>query len=254
MPDVKETWPWVAGKLAKGLTVEAVSGEETIPVTGKRTLKHALEKFAGRGMTFRAGEETLDFPVEEPKEAGNPTMADVHVPSTRQRRDMRMLKADTVQQKVLGVVFEPDVVDTQGDLVAAEEIEKACHQFLADYRAGTTELWFNHDTPLTDDDAVLVENYTLPVDAEIGGQPVKAGAWVQGWHIKSASLWQAVVDGTLTGFSFGGTGMRGPMKKKAGPPITFERTDGLVDVVSTPKGAFRILRDEHGRALGMEPA
>lgn len=250
-------WHWVAGKLAKRLAVTAQLADgslEPFPITGKSTLRHAAAKWKAQGFVLRAGDDELIVPPEEgeaPKEAGNPSMGDVHVPST-DRRSMRLVKAETTQQKVVGVVFEPDVVDTQGDMVAAPEIEAACHQFLADYRAGKTELWRDHETQLTDDDAVLVENYISPTEAVIGGQTIKAGAWLQVWHIKSAMLWQMVLGGLFTGFSFGGTGVR-KVAKSNGPPIAFERDgDGLAEIIMTPAGRYRVLRDDRKVVLGME--
>lgn len=252
-------WHWVAGKLAKRLSVEAQladGSDEPFPITGKSTLRHASAKWKAQGFVLRAGDDELIVAPEEseaPKEAGNPSMGDVHVPST-DRKTMRLVKAETAQQKVFGVVFEPDVVDTQGDMVSAPDIEAACHQFLADYRAGKTELWRDHETQLTDDDAVLVENYITPGEAVIGGQTIKAGAWLQVWHVKSALLWQMVLDGLFTGFSFGGTGVRGVAKSDE-PLIVLKRDgDNLAEIIVTPAGNFRVLRDEKKMVRGMERA
>ncbi len=40
-------------------------------------------------------------------------------------------KADDPKQLVYGVVYEPDVEDTHGDMMTADEIEKAVHGFMS---------------------------------------------------------------------------------------------------------------------------
>ncbi len=164
-----------------------------------------------------------------------------------------VLKADSAQQLVTGVVFEPDVIDTQDDYVAADEIEKACHQFATDYRAGKTTLKLLHDKDLADEDAVLVENWVTPQAMTIDGNHVKQGAWIQTWHILNTALWQAVMDGSLTGFSFGGSGER----KDAAIEKAVARETTPVEVkvsVERPREDFdfSVIRDEHDRVLGFK--
>jgi hypothetical protein len=133
------------------------------------------------------------------------------VPSDR--HGARLVKQDAAQQKVWGVVMEPQRVDTQGDYEERDAIERACHQFMADYRLHKANLGHSHERPMMDDEAVLCENYCTPGPATIGGERVPAGTWVQAWHLKSAPLWDAVLKGEMTGFSFGGTGVREPMEE-----------------------------------------
>ena len=128
-----------------------------------------------------------------------------------ERHGARLVKQDAAQQKVWGVVMEPQRVDTQGDYEERDAIERACHQFMADYRLHKANLGHSHERPMMDDEAVLCENYCTPGPATIGGERVPAGTWVQAWHLKSAPLWDAVLKGEMTGFSFGGTGVREPM-------------------------------------------
>ena len=42
----------------------------------------------------------------------------------------------------------------------------------------------------------------------MGGRRVLKGSWVMGVHIIDDALWHSVKDGTLTGFSVGGTAVR----------------------------------------------
>lgn len=242
----------------KAVVADVVTLTPAYAVTGKQTLAvgvaKARELAPSRGAVLKCRRAPYtDGPSDTWLALATPheTVPDVGPLKT----GMRLLKAEATQQKVVGIVFEPEVEDTQGDVTPAVDIEAACHQFLSDYRAGHTELWLNHTTRLTDQDAVLVENYIAPAAMTIGSQAVKAGTWLQVWHVKSAQLWQDVLDGRFTGFSFGGTGVRGPLRKAALPAVRFERdADGLASHLITPTGRFAVLRDVHKRVVGLEDA
>lgn len=227
------------------------------PVTGKVTLERsrrwAREQEPTDGVILKtrsaAYGETYDFEPWIAVDAAAPAESG---PESAPRC-MRLVKAEALQQKVYGIVFEPEVEDTQGDITAAEDIEAACHQFLTDYRAGRTELWLDHNTPLRDDDAVLVENFIAPADMTIGDQRVRKASWLQVWHVKSAELWSRVAAGQLTGFSFGGSGVRGALRKRAGG-VSIERDkDGITTRIRTAKGDYLVERDQYKRAVGLIP-
>lgn len=112
------------------------------------------------------------------------------------------LIADQSQQIVYGVVLTPDQVDSQGDTVTAQEIEKAAHKWLVEYR--------KHDVQHDGNAAAMepVESFIAPADLSISGPPVLKGAWVIGVHVNDAGTWDRVQKGELTGFSIGGTAER----------------------------------------------
>lgn len=113
--------------------------------------------------------------------------------------------AGTEQRFVLGVVLEPDVVDSQNDTYSAEEVEKTAHEWMEKYLK--TGLMHQGDVS---EKVRPVESYIAQVDQEIGGQPVKKGSWLLGVHILDNDLWTAVKAGDLTGFSIGGSAIRKP--------------------------------------------
>ena len=120
------------------------------------------------------------------------------------------------QHFVLGVVLEPDVVDSQNDTYSAAEVEKTAHDWMENYLK--TGLMHQGDVS---EKVRPVESYIAPQDFEINGQPVKAGSWILGVHILDNDLWTAVKAGDLTGFSIGGSAIRKPdaaatAKHKAG--------------------------------------
>jgi hypothetical protein len=106
-------------------------------------------------------------------------------------------------QKAWAPVLIPNETDKQGDVVPADEIETAAHDFLADYRQIDTD----HD--LFDGEGVPIESWTLkeaqtfttPDGEETREYP--AGTWMMGVQFADGA-WQRVKDGELTGFSIYG--------------------------------------------------
>jgi len=122
---------------------------------------------------------------------------------------IKLAKADAAptnaEHYVLGIVLEPDVVDTQKDTYSAEEIRSTAHKWMEDYRA--IGLMHRGDVSTS---VRPVESYIAPVDFELGGQTVKAGTWLLAVHVIDHALWEAVKAGELTGFSIGGSAIRKP--------------------------------------------
>ena len=118
-------------------------------------------------------------------------------------------KADH-QQIVYGVVLEPDLVDSQGDIVSADEIEKAAHGYLIESRKNDVQ----HDEVTKGADGLplahVVESYVAPHDMILHGRLVKRGAWVMGVKVNDPATWEQVTKGDLTGFSIGGNAVRVP--------------------------------------------
>lgn len=123
--------------------------------------------------------------------------------------DVRFVKAD-VEGKVYGIVLEPDLEDSQGDIPSAADIEKACHEHMRDALAPDVQ----HSG--RDAGAVLIENYIAPVDFVLKGsddqeEKVRKGSWVQAYQIDDPVVKEEVRTGKLTGFSMEGTGIRLPL-------------------------------------------
>ena len=111
---------------------------------------------------------------------------------------------DDAKQIVYGVVLTPGLRDSQNDVVSAQEIEKAAHQFLVDYR--------KHDVQHNESPAGIetVESFIAPQNMEIAGEQVLKGSWVMATHISDRDVWQRVEKGEITGYSIGGSGERFP--------------------------------------------
>lgn len=160
----------------------------------------------------------------------------------------RFIAKNDKQYYTLGVVYEPDVVDSQNDYSTADEIEKACWEFMKrlqgrttvtktalrildevvkaaesgeSVRLDVTDAWEEvkksglNDMHITSDDddtlGAIVECYIAPVDMQIGDETVKKGTWMLGvqW---SPEYFEKVESGERTGFSMEGKAVRVEVK------------------------------------------
>lgn len=114
-----------------------------------------------------------------------------------------IIKVDQDKHLVTGVVYAPDVVDSQGEFMKADAIEKAAHDFMQSSR----QIDERHNF-VTNESVSVVESYVAKADTEVDGQVVKKGTWLITTKVEDDKLWEAVKKGDYKGFSMGGTGTR----------------------------------------------
>jgi hypothetical protein len=124
--------------------------------------------------------------------------------------NVELIKADgDFEGKVYGVVLEPNLEDSQGDIVTPEDIEKACHAHMSEAQPADVQ----HSG--RDAGAVLIENYIAPADFTLhtasGERPVYKGSWMQAYQLQDPVVKEEVRTGKLTGFSLEGAGIRIPI-------------------------------------------
>lgn len=113
-----------------------------------------------------------------------------------------IIKVDDEEQIVGGIVYEPNVVDTQGDYTDEEEIKKAMYRFMEKYMANDGKLKVMHKGRAYA--FPILENFQPEEDTTKGGKKIKKGAWWLMLKITSKSVWKDIKSGNLTGFSMGG--------------------------------------------------
>jgi uracil-DNA glycosylase family 4 len=133
---------------------------------------------------------------------------------------------------VYGVVLSPIGRDLQGDYTPPSEIEATAHDYLANSRmVGLEHEWV---APAT-----VVESWLWPYPSEedyrkaMAGEPhssyaakfgtdvVHSGAWVMATRIENDEIWESIVNGDITAYSIGGTGIRLPSTSSDMPEVTF---------------------------------
>lgn len=152
-------------------------------------------------------------------------------------RDMNILKQDASQQIAYGIVYEPLVKDAHDDYMTAEEIEKAAHIFLKDYR----QIDKQHD--FTSQVGDVIESYIAPADFELGGETVTKGTWVMAVKVAD-EVWSGIQKGEFTGFSLAGMG-EVIEKAEDGKSFLAKIKDSVTEVLKD----MGILPDEQGEEV-----
>lgn len=125
------------------------------------------------------------------KQADGSLVYDLSIPIVKVSSDEERL--------IYGIVYEPDVVDAQGDSASAHEIRKACHKFMME--SGVIGVMHKEEAG---NRVTIVENFIAPISYQEGGQMVRKGAWVMGMKVKDDALWADVKSKKITGLSMGG--------------------------------------------------
>ena len=110
-----------------------------------------------------------------------------------------MKKVDVEEQRILGVVLEPNVFDLHQDIYNEIEVALACKCFNEQCMKPNIQHLFN----VPGGEVVIEKSFIQPIDCMIADKVVKAGTWLQQWKIHDPSLWEMVKDGDFTGFSVG---------------------------------------------------
>jgi len=125
--------------------------------------------------------------------------------TAKRENSISLIKANNKKKQIVyGIVYEPDVIDSHNDFSNAEEIEKASHNYLANF--SNTKVMHELDA---NNRAKVVESYIAPVDFSMGNQKIKKGSWVMAMHIIDKSLWNLVEAGKINAFSMGGQAQQG---------------------------------------------
>ena len=114
-------------------------------------------------------------------------------------------KTDKVKKLAVGVVYQPDTPDKEGDMATAEEIEKAAWSAMKN-RAVVNKAQHGSE-PVQ---AFIAESYIAKA-GDPDGFP--AGAWAVAVKVEDDALWAEIEKGDLAAFSMGGVAAREPVGK-----------------------------------------
>ena len=107
-------------------------------------------------------------------------------------------KADKDEQIVCGIVYEPDVVDAQGDQASEIEIQKAAYKFME--KVQTFKVMHKGAKV----NVKILESYLAPIDFSIANKFIKKGTWLMTVRVLNKKIWELVKSGDLAGFSMAG--------------------------------------------------
>jgi len=119
----------------------------------------------------------------------------------------KIYKQVKTKQIVGGVVYEPEVVDTQDDITSAQEIQDAMYAFMEKYAADTSRIKVQHEGHTYQ--FPILECFQPEQDITRGGKTVKKGSWWMMVKVTNDAVWKDIVEGRLNAFSMGGTAATG---------------------------------------------
>lgn len=129
-------------------------------------------------------------------------MKGMNMNSSNVLKNVPILKREDEKQLVTGVVYEPNIEDAHGDIMTAEEIERAAYNFLEKYRY----IDKNHDELAGK--GTVVESWISKNNTVVGKQNIKKGTWLMTVRVDDSETWKEIKEGKITGFSMGGVGER----------------------------------------------
>ena len=158
---------------------------------------------------------------------------------SKSSRPFLIKKADQEKMIVYGEVYAPEVVDSHGDAMTAEEIEKLAHLFLIEMRNHNIDLQHNNK-PVQ---ASVVESFI----AREGDPIYTPGAWVMGTKIFDEDLWADIKKGVYNGYS-----MEVLVNKKKETVTVLIQNDlfGYTVVNDGHEHAFYVKMSDDGRVIG----
>lgn len=113
----------------------------------------------------------------------------------------RIVKTDSSNHYVTGVVYEPLVEDAHGDFMTEEEIAKAAYWFAKNGNDVDIQHSFKAEEGIS-----VVENWIAKADFEINDEEIKKGTWLITAEVQNDEIWDKISKGEITGFSMGGQG------------------------------------------------
>lgn len=140
----------------------------------------------------------------------------------------KIVKKDSDNHFVTGIVYEPLTEDSQGDFMTEAEITKAAYWFAKN----GNNVDIQHSFKALEN-ASVVESWVAKADFDIEGETIKKGTWLMTVEIQDSKVWNAIEKGEITGFSMGG--------------IAHSSKED-VDIDSITKGAVSDVYEERSKA------
>ncbi len=161
----------------------------------KRILKNVDVQFISL-VPAGANQKTILWKSEKASE--NPTF----------NKTIQFLKKDEDKRIVYGIVYAPDEIDTDGDTMAADEIEKMAYNFMKGARTNNVD--DQHD--YIADDGFIAESWLLK-SADPMFPDEKTGSWAVGIKVTNDETWEKVKSGEIKGLSLAGVSEYEEVKK-----------------------------------------
>ena len=148
------------------------------------------------------------------------------------------------ERVVMGEVYIPGQEDAHGNIMTAEEIKKACYNFMKNER--THNIDFMHNEEPTG--SYLVENFLARRGDPDG---FIEGSWVAATKIESDSLWDKVLKGEINCYSLSGVTELNRQVEVVDRVVeaTGQTFKNLDDIVPAHTHQYKIHFDENNKVI-----
>lgn len=156
---------------------------------------------------------------------------------------VKIEKSDAKNQIVKGIVYTAGYIDTDGETMTAEDVQKAAWNFLAFRKEKNIDI--NHDWESSG--CYVVESYVT----EENDPNFPPDSWILAVKCTD-DVWKEVVNGNLNGFSFGGTVTKYPAKviMEVAEQIIGETEPNInKNIIPSHTHAFTIYYDAQGNIV-----
>lgn len=148
--------------------------------------------------------------------------------------------SEPAQRLVWGVVYAPNVPDSDGEFMTAGTIQKMAYDFMR--KLAQDKVDHEHNNELTPG-VCIVESFV----ARKGDPDFPEGAWVACAHVNDDALWDKVEKGEINGFSVEAMVLREPQEVELDfPPIIH----GFTTKSEEHEHEFYISYDENAKFRG----
>ena len=187
-----------SGKLS--IIIGRLKGETT---TTTQAFRYSIKDYTESAARVHCEENKGTFEAAV-KEKGKEAAEDIimQTKSVQKEWSVDFVKVEEEKRLCCGLVIEPEVEDTYGDIISAEEIEKAMIRFME----RNPQIRVEHD-PDYAPKVAIIENWIEREGRLIGEQFVKAGSWLMTVKVFDDDVWDMIKSGKLNGFSFRGPGI-----------------------------------------------
>lgn len=134
------------------------------------------------------------------------------------------IKTDEEKHRVYGIVYAPDEVDSQGDMMSAEEIEKTMLSFMKNARTNNIDEQHNYRSG----PGYVAECWLVEKGADKYFKDEATGTWAVGIQIDDDETWEKIVKGDIGGLSMGGTAEYEEIEKIEPKESLFKRFFGSI--------------------------
>ena len=151
---------------------------------------------------------------------------------------------DADRHIVMGAVYVPNSVDSDGEFMAEEDVRKAAYEFLATGKVSKIDVMHNFE----ESGCMVVESFIARK-----GDPdfTTPGTWVMGVEITDDTIWSDVKSGKINGFSF--AGLVHKQKIIAEVEVTKSLSGitekSLIDIVPEHDHEFSLFFNDNGRII-----